>query len=121
MTSIQRERRRRQIWITSIFAAVVLAPSLYGFAGKFAEFIHIYQGYSDGVFAITPILNYLLASLGFFFLFLWAMFQGMFHDIEQPKLTMLELNDRLDLADSNRNSSKESTISGTTVSTTNPC
>ena len=50
----------------------------------------IFRGDVDGVFAITPIVNYLLASLGFFFLFCWAIRHGMFRDIERPKYTMLE-------------------------------
>ncbi|REK10311.1 MAG: cbb3-type cytochrome oxidase assembly protein CcoS [Planctomycetota bacterium] len=41
-------------------------------------------------------LNYLLASLGFLFLFGWAVMSGMFHDIERPKYTMLENEARLD-------------------------
>ena len=39
-------------------------------------------------------MNYLLASLGFFFLFCWAIYHGMFRDIEAPKYTMLE-NERM--------------------------
>jgi hypothetical protein len=41
-------------------------------------------------------VNYLLASLGFFCLFLWAILHGMFRDIEQPKTTMLETERMLD-------------------------
>lgn len=81
-------------WLTLIFAALILIPSLYGFGSKFAEFIAIYRGEVDGAFAIAPILNYLLASTGFLLLFLWAACGGMFHDLERPKYTMLE-NERL--------------------------
>jgi hypothetical protein len=88
--------RRSQIIITLVFALVILLPSLYGFATKFREFIQIYRGEVDGVFAITPIINYLLASLGFFFLFCWAAAHGMFRNIEQPKYTMLETERKLD-------------------------
>jgi hypothetical protein len=73
-------------WLTLIFAAVILIPSLYGFGSKFAEFIAIYRGEVDGAFAIAPI--------GFLLLFLWAACGGMFHDLERPKYTMLE-NERL--------------------------
>jgi hypothetical protein len=69
---------------------------MYGFATKFREFILIYRGEVDGVFAITPIINYLLASLGFFFLFCWATTHGMFRDIERPKYDMLETERKLD-------------------------
>jgi hypothetical protein len=82
--------------VTAGFALVVLVPSLWGFSGKFREFIAIYRGDVDGVFAITPIINYLLASLGFFCLFGWAAFHGMFSDIEQPKYSMLETEALLD-------------------------
>jgi hypothetical protein len=89
--------RRSQIITTIVFAVVILIPSFLGFANKFREFIQIYRGEVDGVFAITPIVNYLLASLGFFFLLCWAICQGMFRDIEQPKYTMLDNERKLDL------------------------
>ncbi|MDR3633324.1 MAG: hypothetical protein P4L84_05760 [Isosphaeraceae bacterium] len=81
---------------TLVLALVILIPSLLGFANKFREFIALFRGDVDGVFAISPILNYLLASLGFFCLFLWAILHGMFRDIEQPKKTMLETERMLD-------------------------
>lgn len=90
---------RAQILSTVGFALVILVPSLLGFANKFHEFIQLYRGDVDGVFAITPIMNYLLASLGFFCLFFWAISHGMFRDIEAPKYTMLENERRLDEED----------------------
>ncbi len=90
---------RAQVLTTIGFALVILVPSLLGFANKFREFILLYRGDVDGVFAITPIMNYLLASLGFFCLFFWAIYQGMFRDIEAPKFTMLENERRLDEED----------------------
>jgi hypothetical protein len=89
--------RHSQVITTIIFALVILVPSLFGFATKFREFIQIYRGEVDGVFAITPIINYLLASIGFFFC--WAIFHGMFRDIERPKYTMLENERKLDEQD----------------------
>ena len=77
-------------------ALAVLVPSLYGFGTKFLEFIALYRGDVDGVFAITPILNYLLASLGFLCLFGWAALGGMFHDVERPKQVMLDNEQQLD-------------------------
>ena len=91
--------RRSQVITTIVFAAVILIPSGLGFANKFREFLMIYRGEVDGVFAITPIVNYLLASLGFFFLFCWAICHGMFRDIERPKYEMLENERQLDLED----------------------
>lgn len=91
---------RAQMITTAGFALVILVPSLVGFANKFREFILLYRGDVEGVFAITPIMNYLLASLGFFCLFLWAIYHGMFRDLEGPKYTMLENERMLDIEDS---------------------
>jgi hypothetical protein len=90
---------RKQVITTIVFALVILIPSMLGFANKFREFIMIFRGDVDGVFAITPIMNYLLASLGFFFLLCWAIAHGMFRDLERPKYTMLENERRLDEED----------------------
>lgn len=88
--------RRRQLMVTAIMALIVLVPSLLGFGNKFREFILLFRGDVDGVFAISPIMNYLLAALGFFCLFGWAMLHGMFHDIEEPKRHFLETERELD-------------------------
>src|SRR5208283_1476397 len=90
---------RAQVLTTIGFTLLILVPSLLGFAKKFCEFILLYRGDVDGVFAITPIMNYLLASLGFFCLFFWAIYHGMFRDIEAPKYTMLENERKLDEED----------------------
>ncbi len=79
-------------------ALAVLLPSLYGFGTKLVEFIVLFRGDADGAFAISPVLNYLLASLGFLCLFGWAAMNGMFRDVERPKITMLENEARLDAA-----------------------
>jgi len=102
MESPHVRKSRSHLITTVLLALAVLIPSLYGFAGKFIEFLHIYGGESDGVFAITPILNYLLASTGFFCLFCWAMIGGMFRDIEAPKQVMLENEAQLDQFGGNR-------------------
>lgn len=82
---------------TVILGFVILIPSMLGFVNKLIEFFHVIEGDPDGAFAMTPIMNYLLASLGFFFLLVGAAFHGMFHDIEAPKRTMLEREDQLDI------------------------
>lgn len=82
--------------ITLLLSVGILIPSLLGFVNKFIEFYHVVKGEANGAFALTPIINYLLASLGFFCLLLWAVGHGMFHDIEAPKRTMLETERRLD-------------------------
>ena len=93
-------RGRGLAWtVTIIFAVLILIPSMLGFVMKFMELIHLTQGEADGGFAITPVVNYLLASAGFFFLLLWAALNGMFNDLEKPKYLMLENEARLDSSD----------------------
>jgi hypothetical protein len=88
--------------VVLLMALAVLVPSLYGFGTKFLEFVALYRGDVEGVFAISPILNYLLASCGFLLLFGWAVLGGMFRDIEQPKYAMLENEARLDREENDR-------------------
>lgn len=87
-------RRRRLVMLA--MALAVLLPSLYGFGTKFIEFIALYRGDVEGAFAISPISNYLLASMGFLCLFGWAAFHGMFRDVEGPKQSMLDNEAALD-------------------------
>jgi hypothetical protein len=102
------DKRRRQVYLTAIFAAAVLLPSLYGFGGKFIELVAVLRGESDGAFAVTPIVNYLLATLGFSCLFGWAALQGMFSDVERPKEVLLETEDWLDRRLADRRSPEKS-------------
>lgn len=92
-----RRPSRKLMWL---FALAVLLPSLYGFGTKFLEFVALFRGDIDGAFAITPILNYLLASFGFLLLFGWAALGGMFKNVEQPKYAMLENEAWLDQIES---------------------
>lgn len=92
----RKESQRWQRWTTFILAVLILLPSMYGFVGKFIEFINIYRGEAGGAFAVAPITNYLLATLGFFCLLMWAIRNGMFSDIEQPKFDMLKNEELLD-------------------------
>ncbi len=94
--------RRLRRWITGLLAVAILIPSLWGFGSKFVEFVAIYRGDADGAFAISPILNYLLASLGFLCLFGWATLHGMFRDIEAPKYTMLDNENLLNRQETRR-------------------
>lgn len=90
------KQNRRAHYITIGFAVPILIFSGLGFVAKFIEFIHTFQGESEGAFAITPMVNYLLASAGFFCMLVWATINGMFHDIEEPKQTMLDNDVALD-------------------------
>ncbi len=84
----------------SIMAVVILGFCAYGFGSKFIEFIHLVTtdrlAASEGIFAVAPMANYLLASAGFLCLLGWAMCQGMFRNIELPKHTMLDIDEQLD-------------------------
>lgn len=93
--NVKSTRGGRAIWKT-IATLTILLPCLYGFGNKFWELIRTYQADADGAFAITPIVNYLLASTGFVLLLGWAAINGMFRDIEGPKHTMLETERQLD-------------------------
>ena len=73
---------RRKTMVTLAFAVIILIPSMLGFGAKFLEFIHTFRGESGGAFAITPMVNYLLASLGFLCMLVWAILNGMFRDLE---------------------------------------
>lgn len=93
---ISQRKNRSLAWtITIVFGILILIPSMLGFVMKFGELMTLTQGAEDGGFAITPVINYLLASVGFFLL-LWAALNGMFRDLERPKYLMLENERELD-------------------------
>lgn len=97
MTAENNRKSSRSVLIaTAILGIVILIPSMVGFVNKFIEFVNIVKGDADGAFALTPIVNYLMASAGFFCLLIWSTMQGMFHDIEAPKRSMLDREDMLD-------------------------
>lgn len=96
MSSSRSKSDRWANWTTVILGILILIPSMYGFIGKFIEFVHIYRGTPGGEFAVAPIVNYLLATLGFFCLLLWATAHGMFRDMERPKYEMLKNETLLD-------------------------
>lgn len=100
--SEQKQKRvtsRTNLIVTLVLAAVILIPSMLGFVTKFIELIAVLRGDPDGVFTLTPIVNYLLASLGFFCLLIWAICRGMFRDVEQPKQAMLERESELEASE----------------------
>jgi hypothetical protein len=97
------ERTKAEKWrdtFVTILAVIIFAFCSYGFGGKLLELIRLVResdsAASEGVFAVAPLMNYLLASAGFLCLLGWAACHGMFHDIERPKKTMLEFDQRLD-------------------------
>ena len=97
MTSRTHKTPQAVFTATIIMGVVILIPSMLGFVNKLIEFTHVASGEADGAFALTPIVNYTLASMGFFCLLIWAVMQGMFHDVEGPKHTMLDREQDLDV------------------------
>jgi hypothetical protein len=90
--------KMRDIFVT-IMALVLFIVCAYGFGGKLLELVRLVResdsAASEGVFAVAPLMNYLLASAGFLCMLGWAACHGMFHDIERPKKTMLEYDQKL--------------------------
>lgn len=86
--------------IVQLLSVVILGFCCYGFGSKFIELVRLVVTDSDaareGIFAVAPLTNYLLASAGFLCLLGWATVHGMFRDIERPKQTMLDINAQLD-------------------------
>jgi hypothetical protein len=89
-------KTHRTHWLTWLFAAIVLIPTILGFANKFLDLILVVQGDEEGAFAVTPIVNYLLATAGFLCLLIWTAMQGAFRDLDGPSTAMLENQRRLD-------------------------
>lgn len=87
-------------FVVQILSVVILGFCCYGFGSKFIELVRLVATDSvaaqEGIFAVAPLMNYLLASAGFLCLLGWATMHGMFRNIEQPKQTMLEINAQLD-------------------------
>ncbi|QDS98785.1 hypothetical protein [Adhaeretor mobilis] len=88
--------------IIAVLSVIILGFCAFGFGSKFIEFVRLVMADDDaaqeGIFAVAPLANYLLASAGFLCMLGWAATQGMFSDIEGPKETMLETEADLDSA-----------------------
>jgi len=76
--------------------SIFLVPAGVGFTVKYLDLLILFGSGEEGAFAIVPIMNYLLSSLGFFMLFFWAVRHGMFREIEQTKYKMLVTEQELD-------------------------
>jgi hypothetical protein len=82
--------KHRTHWLTWFFAALVLIPTILGFANKFLDLILVMQGDEEGAFAATPIMNYLFATAGFLCLLVWTATQGAFEDLDAPSRKMFD-------------------------------
>lgn len=92
---------RGKIAALVLLALVILLPAAFGFLTKLFKFFQTLQSDQEGGFTILPILTYLAVAAGFVCLLVWAVFQGMFRDIERPKYTMLDTERKLDEAERN--------------------
>lgn len=91
-------RGRRQKWVVIVFAIVIFIPCALGFGNKFVELVQLSHGDAEGRFALTPVVNYLLATLGFLCMFAWGALRGTFHNVEDAKQKMLDDDKRIDEA-----------------------
>ena len=83
-----------------VMGVVILGFCCFGFGSKFIELVRLVMtdevAATEGVFAVAPLTNYVFASAGFLCLLGWAAVHGMFHNIEEPKHTMLDIDAQLD-------------------------
>ncbi len=89
------ESRGKRITIL-VMAIGILIPGGYGFIEKLIQFVRTLNTETGAGFTIIPISNYFLIAAGMACMLAWAIANGMFHDIEKPKYTMLESEAELD-------------------------
>lgn len=89
------ESRGKRIALWCIALAVLL-PGAYGFIDKLVQFIRTLKTVQGAEFTLVPISNYFLIAGGMTCLFIWAIANGMFRNIEGPKHDMLEREAELD-------------------------
>lgn len=82
-----------RILVFSMLVAVLIGG--LGFVYKIVSFMKETHGLEGATF-IVPVAIYACMALGFIFLLAWATSRGMFHDIEQPKHTLLEMEEEYD-------------------------
>ncbi len=101
MTQTRQGTSRAKRIVLFALAVLILVPTALGFGHKFVQFLRtLVRGEGDGAaFALIPMSNYLLASLGMVCLLVWAVFRGMFRDVEGPKYTMLDQEEQIDESD----------------------
>jgi len=96
--TVESAPRSRQSWIPIIFGLVIFIPCILGFGTKFLELVKLSHTDLEGRFALTPVVNYLLATIGFLCLFVWGALRGTFHNVEEAKQRMLEFDELIEEA-----------------------
>ena len=90
--------RRILTWGVGLAVVVGGASFLY----KLYEFISTASKGELPGFAVATVVSYFLATMGFLCLAVWAFLRGHYHDIEEPKLRLLETEAELDRLDEER-------------------
>lgn len=94
---MRRAQSRGETIFLWCFCIAVLVLGTYGFIEKFIQFVcSVGEDEGGRGFALIPLTNDLIATLGFLCLLIWAIAQGMFRDIEKPKYDMLTQEAKLD-------------------------
>ena len=95
---------RLRTWVVTGMAAIIIFITAPAFAEKIVALAELVgqvseEGKEESAFAITPLVNYILATFGFICLGSWAAMHGMFTNVEDPKETMLDTERQLDALD----------------------
>ena len=94
---------RKSRWVLFLWITIVVIGGL-AFLFKMAEFAFTLLDPANnrfGGFGAVAIGDYILGMLPLLFLTLWGVVKGHFHNIEQPKYRMLEMQREID-AEGNR-------------------
>lgn len=82
--------------VVATIAGLILLPASYGFFEKLTLFIQAVRRDQVAGFTFIPVVNYLVVTAGMACLLGWAIYNGMFRDIEKPKYDMLSREAALD-------------------------
>ncbi|MFO0973061.1 MAG: hypothetical protein U1A27_06445 [Phycisphaerae bacterium] len=98
MTPVRRAASLKSV-VVGVIAVLILLPASYGFIEKLILFVQAVRKDQVAGFTIVPVTNYLIVTAGMACLLGWAIFNGMFRDIEKPKHDMLQREADLDRAE----------------------
>ena len=98
--AVQRALTWRKILTWGVGLAVMVGGG--SFIYKLYEFISTASKGQLPGFAIATVVSYFLATMGFLCLAVWAFLRGHYHDIEEPKLRLLQTEAELDQLDQER-------------------
>lgn len=103
LSSLRQKNGFLKLWDTNAFVGMFSLAIMFlaggGFIFKLVEFARSIDMKNDMVFAIMPIVTYLIVASGFMCLFIWAFVTGKFADLEAAKYAMLEQEERYERAE----------------------